>query len=161
MSLLKNLLGSNTKDEQFAEEMRGVLQQMQQERTRCENLTESVRTAGDRLSELNEPIAKVGQDVDAMLERLGELESRFQAMVQLTTRLQEIDERAETLTASHQKATDEISKAAADAEQIRGIFEELKDKVDIATDLKDKLDGFLEVEKPFALLRGEADNTAT
>jgi len=158
MSLLKNLLGSNTKDEQFAEEMRGVLQQMQQERTRCENLTEGVRTAGDRLQELSEPITKVGQDVDGMLERLGELESRFQAMVQLTNRLQELDERAETLTSSHTKASEEIQKAAGDAEQIRTIFEELKEKVDLATDLKDRLETFLEVEKPFALLRGEADN---
>ena len=64
MSLLKNLLGSNTKDEQFAEEMRGVLQEMQKERARCENLTEGVRTASDRLQELGEPIAKVGGDVE-------------------------------------------------------------------------------------------------
>ena len=52
MSLLKNLLGGNTKDEQFAEEMRAVLQELQQERARCESLTEGVRTAGERLQEL-------------------------------------------------------------------------------------------------------------
>src|SRR5262245_25360274 len=158
MSLLKNLLGSNTKDEQFAEEMRAVLQELQQERARCDNLIESVRTAADKLEELNEPIAQAGTDVDGMLSRLGELEQRFQAMVQLTNRLQELDERAEGLTEGHERATEQIAKAAADAEQIRTIFEELKEKVDLATDLKDRLESFLEVEKPFSLLRTEADN---
>ncbi len=159
MSLLKNLLGSNTKDEQFAEEMRAVLQELQQERARCDKLIESVRTAGDQLDGLNEPIAKVGSDVEGMLSRLGELEQRFQAMVQLTNRLQELDERTEGLTEGHERATEQIAKAAADAEQIRAIFEELKEKVDLATDLKDRLESFLEVEKPFALLRTEAENT--
>ena len=158
MSLLKNLLGSNTKDEQFAEEMRAVLQELQQERARCDNLIESVRTAGDKLHELNDPIAKVGSDVESMLSRLAELDQRFQAMVQLTNRLQELDERAEGLTEGHGRATEQIAKAAADAEQIRAIFEELKDKVDLATDLKDRLESFLEVEKPFSLLRSEAES---
>jgi chromosome segregation ATPase len=157
MSLLKNLLGSNTKDEQFAEEMRGVLQEMQQERARCESLTEGVRTASDRLQELGEPIAKVGGDVEDMLSRLSELEQRFQAMVTLTNRLQELDERAESLTTSHQRAAEEITKAAGDAEQVRTIFEELKDKVDLATQLKERLESFLEIEKPFSQLRGEAE----
>ena len=79
-------------------------------------------------------------------------------MVQLTNRLQELDERAEGLTEGHGRATEQIAKAAADAEQIRAIFEELKDKVDLATDLKDRLESFLEVEKPFSLLRSEAES---
>ena len=157
MSLLKNLLGSNVKDEQFAEEMRGVLQELQQERARCETLTESARTANDQLTELDEPIAKAGKEIQGVLERLAELEERFQAMVQITQQLQTLDERAEQLTSGHQRAQEDIAKAAADAEQVRTIFEELRQKVDLATDLKDRLESFMEVEKPFAELRQVAE----
>jgi hypothetical protein len=76
-SLLKNLLGSGTKDQEFADEMRAVLQNMQQERARCESLIEGVRSAGDNLQELSEPIAKAGSDVAEVLSRLAELEERF------------------------------------------------------------------------------------
>ena len=54
-SLLKNLLGSNTSDRQFAEEMRAVLEDMKKERARCEKLIESTHTSADRLQQLGDP----------------------------------------------------------------------------------------------------------
>ena len=157
MSLLKNLLGSNVKDEQFAEEMRGVLQELQQERARCDSLTETVRTANDQLQELTEPITNATTEIQGVLSRLAELEERFQGMVQLTQQLQELDARADQMTQGHQRAQEDIAKAAADAEQVRAIFEELRQKVDLANELKERLESFMEVEKPFAELRTLAD----
>jgi len=156
-SLLKNLLGNGQKDRELTEEMRAILQEMQEERGRCEALIESTRASSDRLQELGEPIAKAGSDVDAVLARLGELEQRFAAMVELTTRLQALDERAEGMAQSQERSAAEIARAVEDADRIRAVFEELSQKVDVALDLKNRLEAFLEVEKPFQQLRGDAE----
>jgi len=154
--LLKSLLGNGSKDRELAEEMRSVLHEMQQERGRYEALIESVRASADRLQHLGEPIAKVGSDVDAVAARLGDMEQRFAAMVQLSTLFQTLDERAEGLEQNQQRAETEIATTLEDVQRVRSGFEELTHKVDIAVGLKDQLGAFLEVDKPFQQLRGEA-----
>ncbi len=155
--LLKNLLGNSSKDRELAEEMRAVLNEMQQERDRYQKLIESARDSVDRLQQLGEPIAKAGSDVDEVAARLGELKQRFEAMVQLSTLLQTLDERAESLAQNQERAETEIVSSLDEAKQIHSVFEELSQKVDIALALKDRLAAFLEVEKPFQELRGDAE----
>lgn len=159
--MLKNLLGNGSKDRELAEEMRALLHEMQQERGRYEALIERVRGSADRLQELGEPIAKAGSDVDAVVERLADLEQRFVAMVQLSTQLQTLDERAESLEQNRQRAESEIAEATEDVQRIRSGFEEIRNKVDAALELRDQLGAFLEVDKPFQELRGVADSLRT
>ncbi len=155
--LLKNLLGNGSKDRELAEEMRALLHEMQQERGRYEALIESVRASADRLQELGGPIAKAGSDVDAVAARLGDLEQRFVAIAQLSTQFQTLDERAEGLEHNRQRAETEIAESLDDVQRIRSAFEELRNKVDAALGLKDQLEAFLEIDKPFQQLRGEAE----
>jgi len=44
-----------------------------------------------------------------------------------------------------------------DSQRVRAVFEELSEKVDLAVTLKDRLEAFLEVEKPFQVIRSDAD----
>src|SRR3989442_241412 len=129
MALLKNLLGNDGKDRENAEEMRSLLHEMQQERARHEKLIESVRAAVERMQQLGEPIAKAGNDVDAMTGRIGELQLRFDAMSHLSNHLQSLGERAEGLEQSRQQAEAQIAAALADVERMRSGFEDLGQKV--------------------------------
>jgi chromosome segregation ATPase len=155
--LLKSLLGNGSKDRELAEEMRAILHEMQQERGRHEALIQSVRDSADRLQQLGEPIAKAGSDVDAVVARLGDLELRFAAMEQLATQFQTLDERAAGLAQDQQLAESRIAETLQDSQRVRSVMENLGLRVDLALDLKDQLAAFLEVEKPFQQLRGEAD----
>src|SRR5882762_2216648 len=117
--LLKNLLGNGSKDREAVEAMRAILNDMQQERTRFETLLETVRASTDRLLQLDAPVAKVSSDVDAVAARLGDVEQRFSAVVQLSNQFQTLDERAEGLAQHHQRAETEIAEALEDVQRIR------------------------------------------
>src|SRR5262249_29707906 len=69
-----------------------------------------------------------------------------------------LDDRASSLTHHQQKAESKISKALEDAERVRAIFEDLSHKVDLASELKERLTSFMEVEKPFQELRDLAES---
>ncbi len=156
--LLKNLFGNGSADREAAEAMRAILSEMQQERARYETLLATVRSSAERLQQLGEPVVKVGNDVDAVAARLADVERRFAAIVQLSNQFQALDERAEGLTQHHQRAETEIAEALEDVQRIRSGFEELGHKVDAALGLRDQLGAFLEIDKPFQQLRGEADS---
>jgi chromosome segregation ATPase len=157
-SLLKNLLGNDSKDRDLAEEMRAVLQEMRQERERFQALVESSAGAAERLTELSEPLARAGNDVNAVTARLRDMEQRLEGVAQLTTQIETIAERAEGLSRSQQATEDHMGAVLQDSQRVRTVFEELSAKVDLAGDLKGRLEAFLEVEKPFQLLRGEGDS---
>src|SRR5205809_7546205 len=95
--MLKNLLGNNPKDRETAEETRAVLHGMQQERGRYEALIQSARASADKHQQLAEPITKASGEVDAMTARLQELERRLATLAQLSSRFENLDERAEIL----------------------------------------------------------------
>ena len=57
-SLLKNLLGDGSKNREFAEDLRALLQEMRQERERFAALLHHSRAAAERLDQLGEPDRK-------------------------------------------------------------------------------------------------------
>src|SRR5262245_53880959 len=93
-SLLNSLRGNNPRDQKCAEEMRAVLEQLQQERKRAEALTESKRDAAERLQNLGEPLAKAGADVGAVFARLTEAEAQLSQVSKAAQRFQVLEERA-------------------------------------------------------------------
>lgn len=155
--LLKSLLGNNSKDRELADEMRAVLNDIRQERERFEKLVESSRTAAERMSELNAPIAKAQSDTDSVAERIADMEQRFAAMVQLVPKFEALAERAEGLVQGQRLTESQVVQALEDAQRIRASFDEIGQKVDLAVSLKDQLEGFLEVEKPFQVVRGDCE----
>jgi chromosome segregation ATPase len=155
--LLKSLLGDASKDRERAEEMRAILHEMQEERGRYETVLERALASADRLQQLGEPLAKAGSDVDAVAARIADMEQRFAALAQLAGLYETLGERAEALTQSQARAETQIASALQDAQQTRATFEEIGQKIELAASLKDRLVGFLDVEKPFQQLQGEAD----
>ena len=155
--MLKSFLGNGSKDRELSEEMRAVLQEMQQERGRFEVLVKSAHAAAERLKQLDEPIAATETAVTAATSRLEELEQRFAAMVQIVPQIESLDERASGLAQGQQRAMVQVTEALDQAVQIRSTFEEIGRKVDMAMDLKQRLEGFLEIEKPFQVLKGDGD----
>jgi DNA repair exonuclease SbcCD ATPase subunit len=156
-SLLRNLLGDPAKDRELAEDIRAVLQEMRRERERFEALIEGSSAAAERLSQLGEPLEKAGSDVLAVTARLRETEQRLEAVAQLASEVQSLGERSESLAQSQQQSEADFASVREDSQQIRATFEELSGKVDLAVSLKDRLEAFLEIEKPFQVLHGEAD----
>ena len=156
-SLFKNLLGDGPRDRESAEEMRVLLQEVRQERERFEALLHDSRAAADRLERLDEPIASAGRGVDSVSARLGDLEQRLEAVVPLSALVQTLDERAADMARDQRQAESQFATVLEDAQQVRAVFEELSQKVDLAVSLKDRLDAFLEVDKPFQVLRDDAD----
>jgi len=156
--LLKRLLGNGSDDRQVAEDMRAVLNEMRQERQRFETLLESSRGAQEQLSGLSEPIAKAASDMNAATVRLTHMEQRLEAIATLATQIQTLDERTEGLLEGQRRAESQVVEALEGAQQVRSVFEEFGKKMDLATELKGRLETFLEIEKPFGLLRGEADS---
>src|SRR5204863_8972236 len=69
-----------------------------------------------------------------------------------------LNERAEQLAQNQEQAETRIAGTIEDSQRIRSIMEELAQKVDLAVGLKEQLASFLEVEKPFQQLRGEAES---
>jgi chromosome segregation ATPase len=155
-SLLKNLLGSGSNDREFADELRVLLQQMRQERERFEALLQDARTAADRLEQLDEPVARVGSDVDAVITRLHHVEQRLEAVMPISALVQTLDERSAGLAQDQQQAETRFATVIEDSRHVRAVFEELSEKVELAVTLKDGLEAFLEVDKPFQVLRDEA-----
>jgi chromosome segregation ATPase len=155
-SLLKNLLGSGSNQRELAEDLRALLQEMRQERERFTALLHDSRAAADRLEQLDEPVARVGSDVDAVSTRLHDLEQRLEAVTTISALVQTLDERSTGLAQDQQQAETRFATVLEDSQHIRGVFEELSQKVDLAASLKDGLEAFLEVDKPFQVLRDEA-----
>jgi chromosome segregation ATPase len=155
-SLLKNLLGDGSKDREFAEDLRTLLQQMRQERERFAALLHDSRAAADRLEQLDEPIARVGSEVDAVSTRLRDLEQRLEAVTPISALVQTLDERSAGMARDQQQAETCFATVLDDSQHVRTVFEELSQKVDLAASLKEGLEAFLEVDKPFQVLRDEA-----
>ena len=155
--LLKNLLGNGSKDRELAEEMRAVLEEMRRERARFENLIENSQSASDRLSELSDPLARAESVVETMTARIGEMQERLENVAQIAERVEEIDQRSQGIAQRHEESAAHISTVFQDSQRIREVFEELSEKTDLAVSLKDRLETFLEIEKPFAILKGDAD----
>jgi chromosome segregation ATPase len=155
--LLKSLLGNGSRDRELTDEMRAVLEQIQQERSHCETLVKSARASLTRVQELGAPIAKTESDMDAATARLATLEQRLGGFERLTAQFQTLDERAERLGQSQRQAETRITHAGEDTQRIRSQIEELSHKVDLALGLKERLEAFLEMESPFQQLLGDAD----
>ena len=149
-SLFNRLVGNGSQDRELAEEMRTVIEEMRQERERFQMVFESSRAAADRLQQLGEPIAKAGSDVNAVTARL-------EAIAQLATRVETLDERSQGLAQSQQQADAHLATVVQDSQQIRTVFETLSEKVDLAASLQSRMEAFLEVDKPFGVLHGQAD----
>ncbi len=156
--LLKNLMGNGSKDQETLETMRAVLQEFTRERERYETLVEGSKAGAERLKQLGEPLAKTNDEIEALYARLVQMEERFQGLVKLSGLFQNLDERAEGLTKSTQWAESRLSSALESSQKIEVSMAELVSKVDLAAELKERLTGFLEVEKPFQLLRGDAES---
>src|SRR5262245_54372434 len=141
MSLLKRVLGNG--NEELAEEMRGVLRDIQQERDRYETLIQNAREASTEL----EHVAEAGERLEALEARLAELNK-------LATQVAELDERATTALKSQQEAEARIGETVEASQKASEALGEIAGKVDIAVSLKDELASFLEVDKPLSQLRG-------
>ena len=157
--LLKNLMG-NGKDQETLEAMRLVLQEFQAERERYEALIEGSKAGAERLKKLGEPLAKTESEVESLNGRLTQVEERFQGLVKMGELFQNLDDRAEGLQKSTAWAESRLSSALEGSQKIESSMAELVSKVDLAADLKDRLTNFLEVEKPFQLLKGDAESLA-
>src|SRR5262245_42286477 len=158
MKPFKNLMGNNAREQEQLQAMRAVLADIQKERERYEALVEGAKAGAERLKKLGEPLAKTETDVDAMVSRMTQMEERFEGLVKLSSLFQNLDERAEGLAKSTQWAESRLSTALEGSQKIESSMADLVAKVDLAADLKERLTGFLEVEKPFQLLRGEAES---
>src|SRR5262245_1908256 len=157
MKPFKNLMGNNAREQEQLAAMRAVLADIQRERERYEALVEGAKAGAERLKKLGEPLAKTETDVDAMVSRMTQMEERFEGLVKLSSLFQNLDERAEGLAKSTQWAESRLSTALEGSQKIESSMAELVAKVDLATELKERLTGFLEVEKPFMLLRRDAE----
>src|SRR5262245_50390038 len=153
--MLKNLLGNNSNNQELAEEMRGILKEMQDERARYQELVETAQHSNDKLKKIHEPISKATKEVDAVSTRLTEIEKRLDAMTKLSGLFQDLDERATRLTQNQEASEARINQTHDESQKVRTVMEDLASKVDVAVNLKDQLADFLEVEKPFHQLRGE------
>jgi chromosome segregation ATPase len=155
--LLKSLLGNGSKDRELTEEMRAVVNQMQEERARCEAFIQSAHDASDRLQQLDEPIARAAGVADGIAARLADLEQRLTSIAQVSNQLQSLQESAGELMENQRRADAQVAGSVENAQRIRTVFEELSQKVDVALELKTRLESFLEVEKPFQQLRGDGE----
>src|SRR5262245_38902146 len=155
--LFKRLLGNETDDRELAQEMRNLLQEIRKESGRCEALIERARVSGDRLQQLGEPIDKAGSDVEAVSSRLESLQPQLEAMTRLTAAFQTLEERAESIARHQEVAQTQLSATLEDSQRIRSGFEDLSRQIDVAVDLRDRLESFLEMDKPLRQLRGDAD----
>ncbi len=155
---LRNFGNNSARDKELTDEMRAVLKSMCEEREKFQRLIESSTGAVERLTALEAPIVKAAADVDAVIERLDATERRFDAVGTLAAQVESIAERTQALVEGHEQAQTHIASVALDAHEVRTVFEELKTKVDLAEDLRTRLEAFLEVEKPFKLLQDEAED---
>lgn len=155
--LIQSLLGNGAREKEMAEEMRAILHEMQQERARYQALIESSRASAMMLEQFGATIVETRHALEGATARVHEVEQRLEALAKLTSRYETLDDRAEDLAKDQQQAQTQIAAAVQDAAQIRAVFEELSQRVDLAVSLKDRLGSFLEVERPFQQMRGDAD----
>jgi DNA repair exonuclease SbcCD ATPase subunit len=156
-TLLKSLIGNGTKERDLTDEMRAVLLEMRQERGQCEALAKSARASVTRAQELGGPIAKALSEMDALAERLLTLEQRLGAFEHIATQYQALDEQAERLGQNQKQSDSRIARSAEESQRIHSMIEQLSQKVDLALSLKDRLDEFLEMERPLERVRGDAE----
>lgn len=156
-SLLKNLLGNSANHRDLSEEVRAALDEMRREHDRYEKLIDSARAAAERLEQLGEPMAKAVQTVDSVAGRLEEVEQRVEAATRLAALYKELDERAESLGHSHEEAQERLATTVQDSQRIRDAMDEINGKLDDALALRDQLGAFLDIDRPFQQLRGEAE----
>ena len=157
MKPFKNLMGNNSRDQEHLEAVRAVLADIQKERERYEALVEGAKAGAERLKKLGEPLAKTETDVEGLGARMTQMEERFAGLVKLADLFQNLDERAEGLVKSTTWAESRLATALEGSQKIESSMSELVAKVDLAADLKERLNSFLEVEKPFQLLRRDAE----
>ncbi len=155
--LLKNLMGNGSRDQETLESVRTALAEIQKERERYEALVEGAKAGADRLKSLGEPLAQTETELQGMQARLAQMEERFAGLVKLSELFHNLDERAEGLSKSTQWAESRLSTALEGSQKLEATIGDLVSKVDVATELKDRLNNFLEVEKPFQLLRRDAE----
>src|SRR5262245_36564200 len=146
--LFKRLLGNESDDRELAQEMRALLQEIRKESGRCEALIERARVSGDRLQQLGEPIDKAGSDIEAISSRLGDMQQQLATVAQLTAAYESLEERAKALGRTHQEAQAQLSTTIEESQRIHSGFEELSRQIDVAVDLKERLESFLEMDKP-------------
>lgn len=156
--LLKNLLGNGSRDRELTEEMRTVLAEIRRERERFEALVERSQGASDQLREMAEPIATASADIGALTSRLAELDRAMSGVQGLAQQVPGLEAGVETMSRNQRDAESRIATVLEDSSRVRAVFEELSEKVDLAGGLKERLEAFLEVEKPFQLLRGDAES---
>ena len=155
--MLKNLLGNSTRDRELSAEVRAVLQEMREERERFEKLLATSGDAAETLTRLHEPIAQVGNDVNAANARLEAVQQKLALLDALAGRVEALDASAKELVEHQQAAEAQIASSVEDSRTIRTVFEDLAQKVELADSLKGRMEAFLEVEKPFQLLHDEAE----
>jgi chromosome segregation ATPase len=156
-SLLKNLTGRAAKDRELTDEMRAILLQIQQECARYEVLVDRARTSAERLEHLSEPIAKVSGETAAVESHLGELKDRLSSLAPVVEQFQTLEEKAAILSADHERAGTEITSALEETKRIRTVSESIGEKIQAALELETRLDSFLEIDKPFQVLRGDSE----
>jgi chromosome segregation ATPase len=155
--LIKNLLGNGSRDRDTADELKALLERMQQERERCEKLFGKVNGAAERLQALEEPVANAETGIGSVTGRLAELEQRFQGMLQLAQQVGSLDERASEIAHGQQRAEQQVVDALERARVVQESLADFGGKLEQANVLKGSLEAFLETDKPFTQIRGEAE----
>ena len=149
-SIIKNLLGSGAADRELPAETRALIAELRAERERFAELIDRATTASDRLKADVDPL-------DAITVRLGELEDKLAEAEQVAGTIKGLDELATTLTTSQEQAEQRVGRVVADADRVTSAMDEIREKLDQGLALRDQLANFLELERPFAELRSEAD----
>ncbi len=155
--ILKNLLGSNgARERELSDDVRAVLTEMRSECERFEQLLARSESVAERVGALTEPIAQATTGAEAALARLGETERRLEAVESIASSVDDLEAKAQDVVAGQAAAALQLAEVNANSARVREVFEELGAKMDVADGLRDRLEAFLEVEKPFKLLEGEA-----
>jgi chromosome segregation ATPase len=154
-TLFRGMKGSGSA--QLTDEVRALLQQTTQEREHCEALIKSARASLTRVQELGRPMEQVGKDMDSLSARLSGLEHRLVAFERVAAQFPTLDDRAEQLASSQQETDARIARATEESERISPILDELLNRVEQALSLKERLDTFLELERPFQQMQVDAD----
>jgi chromosome segregation protein len=157
MALLKKMLGNSSKDRELADDVRAALAEMREERERFERLLESSQGASERLAAIDEPVTRLAGGLDEAVGRLAEVEGRLAALSAVAGQVDGLAATTTSMSEAQKEAQAHLETVVADAERIRTVFEELAEKTDLAEGLRGRLEAFLEIEKPFTLLRGEAE----
>lgn len=149
-SIIKNLLGNPAKIDELPLELRAILAEMRDERTKFQSLAA-------RVQNFTEPIAEAEARISGFGAKVKGLEARLSEFEQVATRLRELAGEAEELNKVHRRTETHVAHTAEDAERIRSQMEEIAHKADIALCLKDDLSAFLAMKDPFEQVRGEAE----